>query len=714
MAEPLDEVPPFLIRRALPSKSGVLLEQKGDGEWVERDLVMVWPTLEIRLRGKLELAYPMDVLHQSVVFTQPEMDCTFNGQQLFALQIVSREDDSVVSLFAANQQDRDDWAVKLRKHAVHVDIENGFQLDGRVLGTGNYASVYLARDLVHERDVALKVIEKSRLTEEERKLLADEVLVSKAADNAFCVQTLEFIELGEQYVLVVEYMEGGDLYDRVVCEQVLNHPVRNCNSGLVGAARRGPGRAPGHLGKRMTGQRGVRLGAACSAAGTHSPCYYSSWGRARTRSRQSWAKTRGRRLPACGRLSVVRSPVSDCGAGGARGGDAHACAALLLLLLLSSRHGASRRWGVLVKSEGARATLLRLTHVVWREQYGQVDVKHLFRQLLIGVAHLHSRNLCHRDLKPENFLLTGERPFSVKIADFGIATRVDPQNRTKCLKDGDRLRCSPGYGAPEIVRREAYGLPADMWSVGVLLYFMLTGLSPFHGNTKDETLALMSKGHYDREPLQKHGPAVLDLVTHLLEYNPEKRLSAAMALKHPWVCETVLMTVEEPEGEEMDKSSHGGVPARLLGATLEGAFRNPSLHEMSVEKPKTNNLYLDVSVHDSFWKNDDWLKSSPQAMVATRPPAIDETSVAPAGDSPAGGDDSDVGSRSSLDSSRGSLDQAARASTSIYPGAGAGAKPAKKGTKFAPLGMISQMVKKVRLRPSRGPDETVHGLPCGE
>ena len=57
---------------------------------------MVWPTLEIRLRGKLELAYPMDVLHQSVVFTQPEMDCTFNGQQLFALQIVSREDDSVV------------------------------------------------------------------------------------------------------------------------------------------------------------------------------------------------------------------------------------------------------------------------------------------------------------------------------------------------------------------------------------------------------------------------------------------------------------------------------------------------------------------------------------------------------------------------------------------------------------------------------------------
>ena len=224
MAEQLDEVPEFLIRRALPTKSGVLLEQKSDGEWVERDLVLAWPTLEIRVRGKTQLAYPADVLHQSVVFAQPELDCTFNGQNVFALQIVSREDDTAITLFAANHKDRTDWASKLRKHAVHVDIENGFQLDGRTLGTGNYASVYLARDLVHERDVALKVVEKSRLTEEERKLLADEVLVSKAADNAFCVQTLEFIELGEQYVLVVEYMEGGDLYDRVVCEQVSNQP----------------------------------------------------------------------------------------------------------------------------------------------------------------------------------------------------------------------------------------------------------------------------------------------------------------------------------------------------------------------------------------------------------------------------------------------------------------------------------------------------------
>lgn len=220
------EVREFHIRRPLPSKSGVLLERLADGAWLERDVILEWPVMEIRMRGTVELAYPVDVLHQSVVFSQPDLDCTFNQQKLFAVQLVSREDDSVITLFAASCKEREEWAIKMRKHSVHVDVENGFQLDGsRILGTGNYASVYLARDIILDKDVALKVIEKSRLSEDERKLLADEVLVSKAADNAFCVQTLEFIELGEQYVLVVEYMEGGDLYDRVVCEQVPPLPL---------------------------------------------------------------------------------------------------------------------------------------------------------------------------------------------------------------------------------------------------------------------------------------------------------------------------------------------------------------------------------------------------------------------------------------------------------------------------------------------------------
>jgi hypothetical protein len=72
------------------------------------------------------------------------------------------------------------------------------------------------------------------------------------------------------------------------------------------------------------------------------------------------------------------------------------------------------------------------------------------------------------------------------------------------------------------------------------------------------------------------------------------------------VCETVLMTVDEGEVEDIDRSTHNGVPTRLLGAKLEGAFRNPALHELNVEKPQNKDVLLDVSVHASFWQTDAW------------------------------------------------------------------------------------------------------------
>jgi hypothetical protein len=237
MALEEDEVPPFLVRRPLPSKSGVLLEDTGRGNLKLRDVILEWPTLAVCKNGTTELVYPVDVHHCCIIYSRPNKDCLVNGQRVCALQIVPRPRppgmtgiDKALTFYASSNKERDEWAAVLRKHAVHVDIENGFLLEG-ILGQGNYASVYKARDIFSDRDVALKVIEKNRLSEEERKLLADEVLVSKAADNYFCVKTVEFIELFMQYVLVVEYMEGGDLYERVVCEQVRNMRMRGETCG---------------------------------------------------------------------------------------------------------------------------------------------------------------------------------------------------------------------------------------------------------------------------------------------------------------------------------------------------------------------------------------------------------------------------------------------------------------------------------------------------
>jgi serine/threonine protein kinase len=71
------------------------------------------------------------------------------------------------------------------------------------------------------------------------------------------------------------------------------------------------------------------------------------------------------------------------------------------------------------------------------------------------------------------------RHMQVKIGDYGIAVDVEPSNKNHCLKDKERLRCSPGYGAPEIVMLKPYGLPVDLYSLGVCLYLLLTGIQVF-------------------------------------------------------------------------------------------------------------------------------------------------------------------------------------------------------------------------------------------
>jgi serine/threonine protein kinase len=97
---------------------------------------------------------------------------------------------------------------------------------------------------------------------------------------------------------------------------------------------------------------------------------------------------------------------------------------------------------------------------------------------------MHARKICHRDLKPENILLDSkdEKRFNIKITDFGFARSHDPES-----EDGltDMLG-SPLYMAPEIIKKLPYDRKIDIWSLGVILYIMLTGKPPFRGKTKDE------------------------------------------------------------------------------------------------------------------------------------------------------------------------------------------------------------------------------------
>ena len=179
-----------------------------------------------------------------------------------------------------------------------------------------------------------------------------------------------------------------------------------------------------------------------------------------------------------------------------------------------------------------------------RRKLSEKTAKFLFRQIILGIRHIHSKNIVHRDIKLENILIDLNN--NVKICDFGIG---------KVLKSYDELlydKCgTPMYMAPEIFlnnKRGYNGFPADIWSSGITLYIMLSGALPFNVNNKsNDELSLKGIKKKDHSDLQYQiinfrpkkikniSKEANDLLNGLLNKNPEKRLTCEEILNHPWL-----------------------------------------------------------------------------------------------------------------------------------------------------------------------------------
>jgi calcium-dependent protein kinase len=161
----------------------------------------------------------------------------------------------------------------------------------------------------------------------------------------------------------------------------------------------------------------------------------------------------------------------------------------------------------------------------------------MFRQILSGLAYLHSNNIIHRDLKLENILIndieksyaTNEDLFLLKIIDFGTAKIFDKNKYPRAIVG------SIYYIAPEVLLKK-YGKECDMWSAGVILYMFIVGHAPFDGKTNREIMDKIKLGKFSRTDArwQKASNEVKDLINKLLVLEPKKRLTAFEALKHPW------------------------------------------------------------------------------------------------------------------------------------------------------------------------------------
>ena len=156
----------------------------------------------------------------------------------------------------------------------------------------------------------------------------------------------------------------------------------------------------------------------------------------------------------------------------------------------------------------------------------------IMNQIFKAITYCHSKNIIHRDLKPENIMITDRERngcLQVKIIDFGTA-KISEKGQSE-----NRYVGSSYYMAPEVMKRK-YNEKCDLWSCGVIMYILLSGRPPFDGNDDDEILSNVKIGEYDLKsyPFPTLSDECKDLIKKLLTYEPDKRISASDALKHPW------------------------------------------------------------------------------------------------------------------------------------------------------------------------------------
>ncbi|KAF6201384.1 hypothetical protein GE061_005832 [Apolygus lucorum] len=153
------------------------------------------------------------------------------------------------------------------------------------------------------------------------------------------------------------------------------------------------------------------------------------------------------------------------------------------------------------------------------------------RQICEGVSYMHSQSVVHLDLKPENIMCTTRDSHDIKLIDFGLAQKLSGDQPVRVMFG------TPEFIAPEIINYEPIGTQTDMWSVGVICYVLLSGLSPFMGDNDAETFANITRAEFDFDDgdFDSISQTAKDFISELLVKRKEDRLTAEECLAHRWM-----------------------------------------------------------------------------------------------------------------------------------------------------------------------------------
>ncbi|KAJ4879242.1 Serine/threonine-protein kinase PEPKR2 [Raphanus sativus] len=222
--------------------------------------------------------------------------------------------------------------------------------------------------------------------------------------------------------------------------------------------------------------------------------------------------------------------------------------------------------------------------MVKKGKYSEQRAANVFKDLMLVISYCHEMGVVHRDVKPENILLTAAG--KIQLADFGLAMRL-AKGQTLCGLAG-----SPAYVAPEVIS-ENYSEKVDIWSAGVLLYALLSGVLPFKGDSLDAIFEAIKKVKLDFNSgvWESVSKPARDLLSRMLTREESARITADEVLRHPWILFYTDRTLKTMCIKSKHKGQAGPPPCLQIRSLMEKV----DLDGTNIEKKTTSDSQTDSS-----------------------------------------------------------------------------------------------------------------------
>lgn len=210
--------------------------------------------------------------------------------------------------------------------------------------------------------------------------------------------------------------------------------------------------------------------------------------------------------------------------------------------------------------------------VIHRGRYSERDAAAIMRQLASALHALHAHNILHLDLKPENILLASASADRILVTDFGLARMINGKHNPLSTEQGTSMAGTVGYMAPEVITSHMYTAAADVFSAGVILFILLVGYPPFHGDSEVETLLKIARGDFQFDADDWAGVSMdaKELVARMLEVRAQDRITVDEILEHPWIRQLDEIDSDNQPADGTTKAPFPGCVAdRMLAKTVE-------------------------------------------------------------------------------------------------------------------------------------------------